>query len=291
MPTTPLTSEFLEGATGTALALHTAATATAPRPTGTPACCSPDTAPGRPHEHQHSPPTRTHCPGLAWQQVTIEFTNYAHTERITAERLAPVMNSGAGPWWYVRKTPHWRLRYLPEPPGTEGNVRGFVIQALEDLHNDGSITRWAETLYEPELHAFGGADAMTAAHQLFHQDSQHILARPPGTGDHRREHTILLCGALLRAAGLDWYEQGDVWARFADNRPIPNRTPTDRPSAHVTAIRCLMTVDIGPDSLLTQPAGQLAGITTWITAFPHRRRTHPPRHPSHGACAPSSPTT
>jgi thiopeptide-type bacteriocin biosynthesis protein len=206
-------------------------------------------------------------PSPVWQQVTVEFDDYAHAERITADRLRPIMNGVVGSWWFIRKAPCWRLRYLPERAGGEAQVRDTVVQALEDLHGDGGIASWVETIYEPEVHAFGGADGMTAAHQLFHHDSQHILAHPAVPGDHRREHTILLCGVLLRAAGQDWYEQGDVWARVVENRPLPPQTPSDRPQALVAGLRRLMTVDAGPDSPLTGPGGQLADIATWVAAF------------------------
>ncbi|MFC0438069.1 hypothetical protein ACFFG9_45330 [Kutzneria buriramensis] len=81
---------------------------------------------------------------------------------------------------------------------------------------------------------------MATAHRLFHQDSKHILARTFGPGDRRREHTILLCSAMLRAAGQDWHEQGDVWgtrrrqpaaARPASERPVTGPCPRATASA------------------------------------------------------------
>lgn len=69
---------------------------------------------------------------------------------------------------------------------------------------------------------------MDVAHHLFHQDSCHILDHlgsdhAAGSGDKRRELSILLYTTLMRRAGQDWYEQGDIWARFAENRPCPPR--------------------------------------------------------------------
>ncbi|MGH4017438.1 MAG: thiopeptide-type bacteriocin biosynthesis protein, partial [Pseudonocardiaceae bacterium] len=45
-------------------------------------------------------------------------------------------------------------------------------------------SRWVESIYEPETHAFGGEEGMAAAHTLFHQDSRHIVEhlRPLGDG-------------------------------------------------------------------------------------------------------------
>ncbi|HEX5402308.1 MAG TPA: thiopeptide-type bacteriocin biosynthesis protein [Pseudonocardiaceae bacterium] len=212
-------------------------------------------------------PSGQPLPLPAWQQITVEFTDYTQAEQITAQRLAPIMNSISGSWWFIRKAPCWRVRYLPERPGAEAQVRDAMVQALENLQAEGGITGWVDTLYEPEAHAFGGPDGMGAAHRLFCHDSQEILTRPSGFGDHRREHTILLCSTLLRAAGQDWYEQGDVWARVAENRPLSPQTPNNRPSTFVAGLRRLMTVDAGPDSPLTGPDGQLAGIAAWASAF------------------------
>ena len=38
-----------------------------------------------------------------------------------------------------------------------------------------------------------------------------------GRHGHRREISLMLCSVLMRAAGQDWYEQGDVWARVASS--------------------------------------------------------------------------
>ena len=103
------------------------------------------------------------------------------------------------------------------------------------MTHDGHIATWIETIYEPEVHAFGGPEAMRLAHRLFHTDSRCILgclgdvrATTSGQRDRRRELSVLLCSALMRSARQDWYEQGDVWARVAEARPLPVDTPIDR---------------------------------------------------------------
>lgn len=117
-------------------------------------------------------------------------------------------------------------------------------------------------MYEPETHAFGGPAGMDTAHALFHADSRHILS---GTHDHedRQELTILLFTAMMRTAGLDWFEQGDVWARAVDLRP-----PTDLPDpaqwgSFTTATHRLLTVDTGP----LRTDGSLEFAADWFTAF------------------------
>src|SRR5690606_11868706 len=47
-----------------------------------------------------------------------------------------------------------------------------------------------------------------------------LMAREPGR-DRRRELSLLLCTALFQEAGLEWFEQGDVWARLATLRGNP----------------------------------------------------------------------
>ncbi|GAA4552719.1 thiopeptide-type bacteriocin biosynthesis protein [Amycolatopsis samaneae] len=206
-------------------------------------------------------------PETAWQQVTIEFTDYTKAEQIAAERLRPLLNAVAELWWFIRKAPNWRVRYLPIQSGTEA-IRDTLAHMLGGLREERNITNWVETIYEPEIHAFGGTAAMAVAHQLFHCDSQHILGNSR-TCDRRRELTILLCSALMRGAGQDWYEQGDIWARLAENRPLPPDINTDQLRTPRSGLRRLMSVDADPTSPLVKPGGQMADSATWLAAF-HR---------------------
>jgi thiopeptide-type bacteriocin biosynthesis protein len=208
--------------------------------------------------------------------VFIEFDDWDTAERTAVACLRPVLveAEGAGlirSWFFIRKAPCWRVRFLPVDitPADAGN---FVRRRLDGLPEAGHLARWVETIYEPETHAFGGSLAMDAAHELFHQDSRNILAfldrAQPATGvtprSHRREVSVLLCSALLRGAALDWYEQGDVWARVAENRPLPPDAPPDRMRTMESDVRRLMTVDIGH---LVTDDGPLANLSNWAGAF------------------------
>ncbi|WP_394329286.1 methyltransferase, FxLD system [Nocardiopsis sp. CNR-923] len=116
-------------------------------------------------------------------------------------------------------------------------------------------------MYEPETHAFGGRAGMDLAHRLFHQESHHLLhwaarahAIEPRLG--RRELAVLLSAVFLRGTGLDWYEQGDVWARVADLRHRP--APFHLDTTLAQQVRTFMTTRIRPlveDGPL-QPEGQ-----------------------------------
>ncbi|MEV4315149.1 thiopeptide-type bacteriocin biosynthesis protein [Actinocrispum sp. NPDC049592] len=207
-----------------------------------------------------------------WQQVVVEFGDYATAEQAAVAHLLPIMDraeadSVFASWWFIRKAPEWRLRYLPTHQATEAAARHALRTALDTLRVTGHIAGWCETIYEPEVHAFGGAEAMAIAHQLSHLDSRHIFTHLGSGRDQRRELTVLLCSVLMRAAGQDWYEQGDIWARVAENRPLSPETPPDRTRALESGLRRLMTVDAGPSSPLVGPDGTLAHVATWSTAF------------------------
>ena len=135
------------------------------------------------------------------------------------------------------------------------------------------ITSWTSGIYEPETTAFGGPHGIRAAHLLFHHDSRHLLASAaqaaPGPG--RRETSVLLCTALLRAAGLDWYEQADVWAKVAALRAGGGSLPAGREAQLTPAMHRLLTVST---RAVRHTAGCLAGDPDeWVTAFEQAGQT------------------
>jgi protein-L-isoaspartate(D-aspartate) O-methyltransferase len=207
-------------------------------------------------------------PDDEWPQRVIEFTDWSGAESLAVKHLRPVLAAANGAplqWSFIRKAPTWRLRYRAAPNGYP-----HLDQTLDALVADGMVREWVPGIYEPETAAFGGPDGMDIAHELFHRDSHHILdelARqqqapgPPRLG--RRELAIMLFSAGMRAAGLDWYEQGDVWARVAAERPHPRRALPERLHA---VVQRLMTVDVGPRSRAVAE-GRLAHLTEWINTF------------------------
>jgi thiopeptide-type bacteriocin biosynthesis protein len=206
-----------------------------------------------------------------WCQVAIEFPDWHAAERIVTEAIGPVFAGAerAGAvlsWFFIRKAPCWRLRCRP---ADNSAVDAAVHAQLDGLRDAGLIDRWTPGIYEPEIHAFGGAEAMTVAHRLFHHDSNQILHHlsqretDGGQPNHRRELSLLLNCLLLRAAGLDWYEQGDVWARVAEHRALsPDATP-DRLQRIEPGVRRLLTVD----TTGTSGDGQLPIPPAWANAF------------------------
>ncbi|MFF2657297.1 methyltransferase, FxLD system [Kitasatospora sp. NPDC058032] len=198
-------------------------------------------------------------PDPQWRQYGIEFTDPAAAERTAALELAPALNRAQDEglldnWWFIRKPPGLRLRYRAADP--EPDLVPRLLTAL--------AAGWTPGIYEPETLAFGGDAAMEAAHALFHHDSRQLLARaaadhPPALG--RREQTVLLFSAMLRAAGLDWFEQGDTWHQVAALRPRA-AAPAGRSDTHDRAIRRLMTVDPTGVPDLLPPLWMVAFETT-----------------------------
>jgi protein-L-isoaspartate(D-aspartate) O-methyltransferase len=210
-----------------------------------------------------------------WRQRVVTFHNHQAVEPALVSHLGPGMKNAetagllAG-WFFVRKGENLRLRYLPTDPSHPGTADAYVEHLLDDAQRPVSLVRWATTIYEPEVYAFGGPAGIEVAHELFHRDSQEVLEYlAEADGDisgKRREMSVLLCSALFRSAGQEWFEQGDVWARVAATRPADDGAPAAPVPALANALKRLMMVDTGPDSSLVN-GGSLEFARDWIAAF------------------------
>ncbi|MFF3556228.1 thiopeptide-type bacteriocin biosynthesis protein [Streptomyces tsukubensis] len=207
--------------------------------------------------------------GPAWRQLYIQFTNWAEAEPAAAG-LVPALDSAeqAGlitGWWFIRKHPCWRVRLLL-PDGK--SIPPAITAALDKLTVDGRAVRWWPGVYEPETAAFGGDTSMAIAHTLFTADSRAILTTPHG-GLGRRETSLLLCATLMRGAGLEWYEQGDVWHRVAQERPLAPDVPATKIHSMIADLRPLLLADTSPDSHMLRSDLALKPAAEWVHAF-HR---------------------
>lgn len=163
-----------------------------------------------------------------WRQVNISYPGNTRQqqEQHAVAHLCQVLPAAetAGlitSWWFIRKSA-WRIRYLPAgKPSSHDPAQGMLTSGVT----------WTPDIYEPETHAFGGPDAITAAHTLWHHDSRHLLAYLRQHPADRRERSLILSTALMRAAALDLNEQGDVWAKVAQHRADHLTTPA-APDAH-----------------------------------------------------------
>ncbi|MET7397381.1 methyltransferase, FxLD system [Dactylosporangium sp. NPDC005572] len=158
----------------------------------------------------------------------ILFPDRDTTHQAAVQAIAPALEAAhtAGhlhDWWFLNKEP-WLLRCRGHQPVISG-----IDQILDGLRRAGQLTRWSLGIYEPETHAFGGPPAMDATHRLFHADSRYRTTQTTRTAQPAgqpaalgpRETFVIAAGVLCRAAGLDQFEQGDVWHQVAELRPEP----------------------------------------------------------------------
>lgn len=126
-----------------------------------------------------------------WQQVNLWCDGWRVAEQMAVMHLGPLLAEAehagtAALWWFVRKGASWRLRVLPAA-GQDDEAAAFLKCTMEVLIRKGAIRSWAATIYEPEVRAFGGPNAMDVAHVRFHADSRHLLHYfAQSRKDHRR---------------------------------------------------------------------------------------------------------
>ncbi len=212
-------------------------------------------------------------PSPPWRQVAVTANPRALAATVAPE-LDHATNLGlVHTWWYIRKT-EWRIRFRAETASY-----ATLTDTLNRLAARRVITAWHPGIYEPETLAFGGATGMDVAHRLFHIDSTHLLARTRQQNNRPseigiRELTIMLCGLLLRGAGLDQYEQADVWAKVIHERPPHLAEPAlHHPDDRERLARKMTSLLAADPWRLCRPGRPLAGYKSWLTGFEEAGRT------------------
>jgi protein-L-isoaspartate(D-aspartate) O-methyltransferase len=199
-----------------------------------------------------------------WQHVSLWCADWHTAEQMAVTHLGPRLMAAEAAevitsWWFIRKGASWRVRCLAAH-GQDEQATAVVAQTMRELVADGAVLRWATTIYEPETHAFGGPDGVDLAHQLFHADSRHLLEHlRQAHDDHRRELGLLLATQLVHAAGQDWYEQGDVWARVAGHRRTDQ--PPSKSQTAMAAVHRLITAPAN------NPHRPLTRAPQWLAAY------------------------
>ncbi|YCK40776.1 methyltransferase, FxLD system [Actinomadura sp. ATCC 39365] len=166
--------------------------------------------------------------GPEWWQATISFP-----DRIGVSPEAALALSAA----LVGR----RFHFLRKEGGLRLRTDQPVDVVLDRLIADQVVARRVSGMYEPETEAFGGPQGMAIAHEVFSADSPAALAET-GSPD-GRERCILLLSTMFRAAGLDPFEVGDVWAKIGELRPAIDPPAEARRAAAINAMRRLMNAD------------------------------------------------
>ncbi|MEQ4610863.1 thiopeptide-type bacteriocin biosynthesis protein [Streptomyces cavourensis] len=205
-----------------------------------------------------------------WWQTYLHFTDWPNADTTFTTHVLPILREAEAAraidgWWYTRKHPCWRLRLRVQPAG---GAKLTIGDGFDRLVSDGHLQRWWPGIYEPETPAFGGKTSMTAAHALFVTDSREIqqLRLRDDLAIGPRELSVLLCTIMMRAARLEWYEQGDVWDRVitTEHRSAVSDVPPEQLNARALEIRPLLLAD--SDTLLRSGCA-LGPVAEWADAF------------------------
>ncbi|QNT91819.1 O-methyltransferase [Streptomyces griseofuscus] len=164
-------------------------------------------------------------PATSWWHASVAFTD----PQVDAARTLATALAGRR-FHFLRKDAGVRLR-------TEQPATGLLDQLVADR----VITGWTGGMYEPETHAFGGPEGMQVAHDVFCADSPAALAETGTPG--ARERSVMLLSAMIREAGLDPFEAGDVYAQWAALRPPVTPPQGAALDGAVSAMRRLMNAD------------------------------------------------
>ncbi|MET8772144.1 thiopeptide-type bacteriocin biosynthesis protein [Streptomyces sp. NPDC004658] len=205
-----------------------------------------------------------------WQQVYIKFVDYPTADHAFRAYLLPALREApVDQWWFLRKHPCWRLRVRHRPDVPMDKATAHLTEALDSAVSWGVVKEWQPSLYEPETVAFGGPDGMAISHSLFHTDSvgvldyfRHAAEGTKGLLD-AKATSLLLTTLFLRAAGLEWGEQGDVWGRVEARRPLPDNVPVDKVSAMAEQLQRFLLLESAP----ALADGPLTPLRTWVTGL------------------------
>lgn len=212
-----------------------------------------------------------------WCQVLVEFPDWEQAESIAATQLGPRLDELQRHgvivgWWFLRKHPRWRLRLrspaAPDHLSTDAHEQ--ITNTFTDFAAARLIKGWRTSVYEPEYAAFGGSAAMRIVHDLFCADSQGVLdyARHGSPDVGRRELSIILLYALLQGAGLDWFENGDVFHRVARLRPpSPHSVSLDAVDNLADSVHALIHVAAQPTDPLLTLSSPAESATVWRDVF------------------------
>lgn len=205
-----------------------------------------------------------------WFQVQLHFADWESAETTAATHLLPALETTTAPsgtWWFIRKHPHWRVRLQLDAHRDRIRRNAGLTQALDDLTREGILNGWSTGHYEPETAAFGGPEAMAAAHTLFAADSRAVLSPVPDPPLGTRELSMLFCGALLHGARLEPYEIGDVWAKVTHDRPLPPGVTAAHLDTAIAAVRTILRTNPTPDGNAFGDRRPLAAVRHRAQAF------------------------
>lgn len=204
-----------------------------------------------------------------WVQVNLTFADYSTAENAMLDAVWPALRQlDIDRWWFLRKRPHWRIRLRPAPNTTTASLLRQVATAFETVRSRRVIETWSIAHYEPETTVFGGIHGIRVVHDIFHADSNGYLEYREATRTRPGQRTdpalvsLLITTHMFRAAGIEWPEYGDIWARVAEQRP-PLSTRSEMASLTAKAATALR-VDLRQ---MTATVPRFSGLEAWAISI------------------------
>ncbi|MEU9116372.1 lantibiotic dehydratase [Streptomyces sp. NPDC048483] len=144
----------------------------------------------------------SHLPGGEWLYAKL-YVPERHQLAVVTRHLGRLIDQVSGPltdtWFFLRYAdpePHLRLRLH----GREQSLWGELLPELRswaaELGDEGLLSRLVLDTYEPEVHRYGGAEAIIDAEQVFHADSLAVLHQLNSAGGRLADLTDVSLAAL-----------------------------------------------------------------------------------------------
>jgi thiopeptide-type bacteriocin biosynthesis protein len=126
---------------------------------------------------------RRFAPGSEWLYAKL-YTGVAAADQVLREVVGPLVRAATQAqaidrWFFIRYADpdqHLRLRFHGAPDRLYRDLLPALYAAAAPLLEDGRIWRIQLDTYEREVERYGGAAGIELAEQIFHADSQAVLA-------------------------------------------------------------------------------------------------------------------
>ncbi|NEW77728.1 lantibiotic dehydratase [Streptomyces rhizosphaericus] len=122
-----------------------------------------------------------HLPGGEWLYAKLyvpEHHQLAVLTRHLGRLTEPTSGALTDTWFFIRYAdpePHLRLRFHGKPKALWGELLPVLRSWAAELGEAGLLSRLILDTYEPEIHRYGGTEAITHAEQAFHADSLAVV--------------------------------------------------------------------------------------------------------------------
>lgn len=215
-----------------------------PSPTTGPARELPSSAPALTRTPDPGWAQRTHLPGGDWLYAKVYVPEAlqpqvlaGHLPRLTDPAL--LSRAAADSWFFLRYAdpdPHLRLRFHGDPARLWPVLLPELRDWVQGLRAAGLADRLVLDSYDPETERYGGGASIGRAEQVFHADSETVLAQLAGPAGKIPDEVRGAWGVLAALTGLG---TGHEALRWLSAEPFLARR-ADVPREHKRAVAALL---------------------------------------------------